>query len=216
MCLSHHFSPDNQRQRKPPRLSPIIRESPVRKQDDALRCAPDPDSGRCPLCSSPGPPPCPTAGIRLTPKVQTGSSAAPPSYLRPGLRCKGGAGKMGLGYPSLKVSRVDRAASLPHRPYLRQPPVGLPSNYSFRGAQRFWVQRSFTWVFPLRSFALFTPLLVCPQFVTGLVQRSSCFQRWGPGGRTCSQVRVWPAPHTGQTHIVVLLILRAKVKHNGY
>lgn len=76
MCLSHHFSSDNQRRRKPP--SPIIRESPVRKQDDALRCSPDPDSGCCPLSSTLCPPVCPTAGIRLTLKVQTGSSSAPP------------------------------------------------------------------------------------------------------------------------------------------
>lgn len=161
-------------------------------------------------------PPVPHSWAKIDPKGPNRFVFCPPSYLRPGLRCKGGAGKMGLGYPNFKVSRVDRAASLSHRPYLRPPPVGLPSNHSFRGVQRFWVRRSFTWVFPLRSFALFTPLFTCPQFVTGLVQRSSCFQCSGPGGRTCSQVRVWPAQHTGQMHTVVLLILRAKVKHNGY
>lgn len=31
-------------------------------------------------------------------------------------------------------------------------------------------------------------------FVSSDGQTSSCFQCWKPGGRTCVQVRVWPAP----------------------
>lgn len=45
--------------------------------------------------------------------------------------------KLGLGYPWVKMSVVDRAASLSHRPYLPQPPARLPSDQRGRGGTVF-------------------------------------------------------------------------------
>lgn len=47
---------------------------------------------------------------------------APPSSLGSSSHCEGGAGKQGLGYPSLKVSCTDRAAFLSPRSYLPKAP----------------------------------------------------------------------------------------------
>lgn len=47
---------------------------------------------------------------------------APPSSLGSSSCCEGGAGKQGLGYPSLKVSCPDRAASLSPRSYRPRAP----------------------------------------------------------------------------------------------
>lgn len=100
-----------------------VRESPPRKQDDALRCLP-PDSGRCPLF-------CPHITTLYAPQLclkhPNRFLSSSPSYLQTGHVAKGGAAPMGLGYPGLKVSRVDR-------PYLPWPPAWLPGNHGLWGS----------------------------------------------------------------------------------
>lgn len=58
--------------------------------------------------------------------IQTGSSPARRHTFKLVNVAKGGAARMGLGYPGLKVSRVDR-------PYLPWPPAWLPGNHGFWG-----------------------------------------------------------------------------------
>lgn len=87
-------------------------ESPLPQHDDAFRCL-LPDSGWCPLLIPPPPPRMPHSWAS---NIQTGSSSAQRHTFNLVDVAKGGAARMGLGYPSLKVSLVDR-------PYLPWPPA---------------------------------------------------------------------------------------------
>lgn len=73
MCLSHDFPQDNHKQRNYPPF--IMRESPVCKQDDVLRCCP-PDTVCCPPFS-PLFPLCVPQTEKSGLLVQTGSSVQP-------------------------------------------------------------------------------------------------------------------------------------------
>lgn len=139
-----------------------------------------------------------------TPRRRPQTHCPPPrTPLHEGHLHEGGAGKQGLGYPSLKVSSTDRAASLSPRPYLPKPPrlvAWQPGGGE--GPQHFLG-------FYVVSYGCFSSFFSSPDSLLGswpLViaaltsfdrQTSSCSQRRRPGVGTCVQVRVCPG--TGQT-----------------
>lgn len=85
------------------------------------RCSP-PDRAGCPPSYPLDSPTGALRHIEVCPPGLNRLFLAPLSSLGSSLRCEGGGGKQGLGYPGLKVSCTDRAASLSPRSYLPKAP----------------------------------------------------------------------------------------------